>query len=316
MSTVANQGVVDVHSSGAWSSRETVSVVIPCLNERATIAAVVAAAQDAFTTWPTEVEVIVADNGSTDGSVDLAHQAGARVKPTMQTPAIDYFNLRSPFRGLASKVSLRARRRMYSRFIARAGSVPGRRILDLGATADTTLAESNFLELWYPHRSDITIASIEDCSHLEKLFPGTRFERIGPSEPLPFADGQFDIGFCGAVLEHVGGDSSQLRVLAELARTCRKIFLTTPDGAFPVELHTFLPVLHWLPKRLHRRILGLLGQSFWAREENLNLVTRNELRDLTRRALQRTGRSARWSIESHRLCGLSSNLILWIDDRT
>jgi len=55
--------------------------VIPCLNERATIAEAVHDAKAAFASWPGGAEVIVADNGSTDGSVELAREAGARVVP-------------------------------------------------------------------------------------------------------------------------------------------------------------------------------------------------------------------------------------------
>jgi len=62
-------------------SEPAVSVVIPCLNERATIAEAVHDAKAAFASWPGGVEVIVADNGSTDGSVELALAAGARVVP-------------------------------------------------------------------------------------------------------------------------------------------------------------------------------------------------------------------------------------------
>lgn len=56
-----------------------VSVVIPCLNERGTIAEAVTIAKAAFADWAGDVEVIVADNGSTDGSAELAQAAGARV---------------------------------------------------------------------------------------------------------------------------------------------------------------------------------------------------------------------------------------------
>jgi hypothetical protein len=77
-------------------------------------------------------------------------------------------------------------------------------------------------------------------------------------------------------------------------------------------MHTFLPVLHWLPKPVHRRVLGLLGRSFWASEANLNLLTRRELAQLAAAALRATSRSAPWSISRHRLVGVPSNLILWI----
>src|SRR4051794_8794481 len=56
-----------------------VSVVIPCLNEAETIAECVTRARDALQSNNLHGEVIVADNGSSDGSPDLAAQAGARV---------------------------------------------------------------------------------------------------------------------------------------------------------------------------------------------------------------------------------------------
>jgi len=232
------------------------------------------------------------------------------------TKAIDYFNSQSPLRSLASRIALHARRRMYARFTALVGTEPGRRLLDLGVTPDTSLPDSNFLERWYPYRTDITMASVEDCATLEAVFPGTRFVRIRPDQALPFPDAYFDVGFSSAVLEHVGDTAQQLFFVQELLRTCRSVFLTTPDRTFPIEFHTFLPIVHWLPKRLHRWLLERLGASFWATEANLNLLTRRELTRLVTEALEMTHRSARWSISSHRLLGLSSNLILWVPMET
>lgn len=56
-----------------------VSVVIPCLNEVRTVGACVAAAIDGIEASGRCGEVIVADNGSTDGSIEAAIAAGARV---------------------------------------------------------------------------------------------------------------------------------------------------------------------------------------------------------------------------------------------
>ena len=56
-----------------------VSVVIPCLNEAASIEACVRAADAALADGHYRGEVVVVDNGSTDGSGDLAAAAGARV---------------------------------------------------------------------------------------------------------------------------------------------------------------------------------------------------------------------------------------------
>jgi glycosyltransferase involved in cell wall biosynthesis len=56
-----------------------VSVVMPCLDERATIGKCVERALEALRTAGLDGEVIVADNGSTDGSVEIARGLGARV---------------------------------------------------------------------------------------------------------------------------------------------------------------------------------------------------------------------------------------------
>jgi Glycosyl transferase family 2 len=56
-----------------------VSVVMPCLNEARTVATCVAKAVRALRAMGVRGEVIVADNGSTDGSRDLARAHGARV---------------------------------------------------------------------------------------------------------------------------------------------------------------------------------------------------------------------------------------------
>ena len=68
-------------SSIAAANRDTVelSIVMPCLNEADTIAACIAKAQGALTAAGIAGEVIVADNGSTDGSPEIAHSLGARV---------------------------------------------------------------------------------------------------------------------------------------------------------------------------------------------------------------------------------------------
>jgi len=56
-----------------------VSVIMPCLNEAATVASCVGKARAALAAAGLEGEVIVADNGSEDGSPALAAAAGARV---------------------------------------------------------------------------------------------------------------------------------------------------------------------------------------------------------------------------------------------
>ena len=54
-----------------------VSVVMPCLNEADTLARCIVKAQQAFCEHKIDGEVIVADNGSTDGSQAIATPLGA-----------------------------------------------------------------------------------------------------------------------------------------------------------------------------------------------------------------------------------------------
>lgn len=65
----------------APSSQTEVSFVIPCLNEAETIERCVRAARSCIDAHGLNAEVIVADNGSTDGSREIAARAGARVVP-------------------------------------------------------------------------------------------------------------------------------------------------------------------------------------------------------------------------------------------
>lgn len=55
------------------------SVVLPCLNEKETVAVCVEKAVAALKSAGIKGEVVVADNGSTDGSIEIAQSAGARV---------------------------------------------------------------------------------------------------------------------------------------------------------------------------------------------------------------------------------------------
>lgn len=56
-----------------------VSIVLPCLNEAESLGPCLQAAREAIEIAGVSGEVIVADNGSTDGSIELAESLGARV---------------------------------------------------------------------------------------------------------------------------------------------------------------------------------------------------------------------------------------------
>lgn len=65
----------------AESGAVEVSVVMPCLNEADTLATCIGKVQTVFAEQAIDGEIVIADNGSTDGSQEIATQMGARVVP-------------------------------------------------------------------------------------------------------------------------------------------------------------------------------------------------------------------------------------------
>lgn len=69
---------------GFAEARPEVSVVMPCLNEAETLARCIEKAQRAFVEQGIDGEVVIADNGSSDGSQQIADRLGARVIPVAE----------------------------------------------------------------------------------------------------------------------------------------------------------------------------------------------------------------------------------------
>src|SRR6059058_2631640 len=78
MPNQAESSVKDVENAQT-SGQIEVSVVMPCLNEAETIETCIRKALNFFAGARVSGEVVVADNGSSDGSIEIARQAGARV---------------------------------------------------------------------------------------------------------------------------------------------------------------------------------------------------------------------------------------------
>jgi SAM-dependent methyltransferase len=199
------------------------------------------------------------------------------------------------------QISLRVRQRIFEEFMRFVQPTASMRVLDLGCTSDEAI-ESNFFEALYPFKDRIVAAGIENGSYLEQRYPGLRFVRLEPRAPLPFTDGEFDAVFSNAVIEHAGPSDGQAFFLKEATRVAKRFFITTPNRWFPVDPHTVLPLLHWLPKPLHWKTLRLLGHEHYTSVDTLNLLSRRELRRLFP-----VGTNA--DISTVRCFGLPSNLM-------
>ncbi|MFC5527006.1 methyltransferase domain-containing protein [Rhodanobacter ginsengisoli] len=187
------------------------------------------------------------------------------------------YNIAKPD-SLPVRLAAYQRRRMYSRFLRDVAICKNDSLLDVGVTSDRSYEASNYIEAWYPHKDRVTALGIDDASFLEQQYPGMKFIQASGLD-MPFEDRSFDVVHSSAVIEHVGSYENQIKFVLECARVSRKaVFLTTPNRWFPVEFHTVLPLLHWLPKTWFRAALRACGMSFFASEENLNLLSSRECR--------------------------------------
>lgn len=201
---------------------------------------------------------------------------------------------------LTSRFTARSKARRFEQFMTTMAPRPTDLVLDVGVI-DTTWRSSNFLEASYPWIERITAVGLEPMPTFQRVYPAVRFV-VADGRSLPFPDNSFDIGFSNAVVEHVGSREEQRRFVTELVRCCRLVFIATPNAAFPIDPHTLLPFVHWLPRRIRHSILRMTGNRQWAIESALNPLRAGELKSLFP-----PGSSVR--IERQRALGMTTVLV-------
>jgi SAM-dependent methyltransferase len=162
---------------------------------------------------------------------------------------------------VASRVSLRSRERKLRLFLDLFQPGPETTVVDVGVTDSGFGAGStnNFFEALYPWPDRITGVGPTSLERFTAAFPGVTAVQADGRE-LPFPDGAFDLGFSNAVVEHVaGGREAQRRFVHELCRVAGRVFVTTPNRFFPLEVHSLLPFAHWLPRPLRDPLLRARG---------------------------------------------------------
>lgn len=141
---------------------------------------------------------------------------------------------------------------------------PGASVLLVGATAwgGNGVATNNVVERG--------VAAFADAHALvyDGGDPGLGIPwSTGDGCALPFDDDSFDYVISNAVIEHVGGPERAKLMLSESRRVARLGAIhTTPDRWFPVEVHTQVPLLHWLPRDRQAGAFARVGKSYWNTE--------------------------------------------------
>lgn len=185
-------------------------------------------------------------------------------------------------------------------------------VLDVGSTKDRDSASSNYFARRFAAFADVTLVSDQPIDPANDIdFPVSDC-LVGDAKKLETNGTKYDLVFSSATIEHVGNDAGQRAMIDGCLDAAGKyLVLTTPNRWHPVEFHTSLPFLHWLPRPLHRKIVKLLGFDFFAEESNLNLLDRRDLERLIK-SFAEDNRIQRFQVETIRFLGFVSNLILII----
>ena len=180
------------------------------------------------------------------------------------------------------------------------------KILDVGTTPSLKPHENVLLNniKW---KKNISCLSNQNLRKLKNKYPLTSFFQ-GDGRKMNFKKNKFDIVFSSATVEHVGSFKNQIKFVSECFRVCKNtIFITTPNRNYPIDFHTRLPIIHLLPKNIHRSILRFFGENYLSKEKNLNLLTENDLINICR-----SNKINNFKIVKIKLFFLVSNLILII----
>jgi hypothetical protein len=168
---------------------------------------------------------------------------------------------RASFAAARSRASRDAKWDLYRRLFPPSR---GESVLDVGVSKFTSAPNENFFLTRYPYLDQVTGVGLFPISDIGEQFPGLTYVQAD-GRSLPFADGQFDIVHSNAVVEHVGDLEEQRAFVHELCRVGKAGFVTTPNAWFPIETHSKLPFVHWLPtKKMTATLMERLGHgSFW-----------------------------------------------------
>lgn len=180
--------------------------------------------------------------------------------------------------------------------------------LDIGTTEENNLGSSNFFVKQFNNikiKKSISIQNVE-----EKNF--TSFLKKSITKDFlknEINDYRSDLVVSSATIEHVGSFENQLKMMNNIiSLTNKAFFVTTPYRNFPIDFHTKLPLIHMLPKKIHRNILNFLNLKDYAKEENLNLLdfaTLNKIINLLKLD------NFEIKIVNLRLFGLISNIMIY-----
>jgi hypothetical protein len=175
------------------------------------------------------------------------------------------------------KVILKKRREMFEVIKKTIHGTKIKSLLDVGTTQESDRLSSNFLVKCFnkvPIKYSISDQKIIKSKLFKKCIQRSIVRNLNKS----CISLKSDLLISSATIEHLGNKKNIKKGILNMIKLTKKYFvITTPNRFYPLDFHTKLPLIHFLPKKIHRFILRYLGHNFLSKEENLNLLSRNDL---------------------------------------
>lgn len=207
---------------------------------------------------------------------------------------------------LFDKLLLRHRKKMFIQISRFVDLYSFESILDIGSTADSGEASNIFLHFF----SEFNVVSISDQiipPEVKAKFPHVNFIK-GDALQIDYPEKNFDLVFSNATLEHVGSFINQGTFISEAVRVSKKsTIIIFPNRWFPIETHTKIPLIHFLPNRVHRKILKTIGFYELSLEKNLNIPMKHQVINLMKNLKLET-----YKIHKIKFFCFTSNLVIEI----
>ena len=121
-------------------------------------------------------------------------------------------------------------------------------ILDLGG------GPASFFAAVYPYPEQVILIDVDLNLVQQALSKTFAHVLVANAQDLPFADRSVDTIVCNSVIEHVELPEA---MATEIRRVGRSYFVQTPNGGFPWETHSHIPIplYNLIPWARMRRLL-------------------------------------------------------------
>ena len=121
-----------------------------------------------------------------------------------------------------------------------------RDVLFVGAMGDEHAGDANMVNAGIVEKRIADSYDVKMGINVEPAVTSYPF-MIADARDMPFEDDYVDFALANAIIEHVGQEAEQRKMVQEMTRVARTWVITTPNKWFPVESHTSAVFVHWLP---------------------------------------------------------------------